>query len=255
MGCPETQKAKNIGIPFPFHVQAVKIFIFAEIMMLQYHPGEENRDKTGKSSPPCFMPIFKLEKQKKEMIQKKLLRAKVELEGIGEKKRTILGKATQILKDEFQNIIDRFLEAQYNIMSICRDLTNPTNMVDTTIKFKLSTDFVPFGEKDSTPLPLGVLEKEQEALVTWVWRDANNAFLKIGMRKFILQLKHARNMEIQVQLTKTRDGKYYDCHYGEDFRKEAQPAVGGLPPNMKKIQQLIVEAEQARSKCQHNIQF
>ena len=188
------------------------------------------------------------------MIYNKLQAAKDELEKVGKKKRTALGRATPILKDEFQNVIDRFLQAQYNVVSTCKDFTSPTKMVEQEIKFKLATDFLPCGEEDSTPLPLGVLEEEQEALVTWVWKDnANNVFLRIGMRKFTLESRHARNTQMQVMLTKTPDGKYYNCHYGEDLRAEAQPENGKLPPKMKNVQDLMVEAENAISKYQYKI--
>ena len=241
----QAQKAKNIDLPFPLHVQAVKIFIFAEIMMLQYDPGEDNKDKTGQPTP-CFMPTLKLENYKKEMIHKKLKSAKGDLEEIGQSKKNALIKV--ISKEKIQKTIGGFLQAQYNIMSICRDFTNPIRMLNQTIQFKMATDFLPFGEDDSTPLPLGLLEKAKEALVSWVWRDPDNAFLRIGMRKFTIQLKHARNMEIQVQLTKTSDGNYYDCHYGEDYKAEAQPENGQLPPKMMKMEELLAEAKHAKSR-------
>ena len=246
------QKAKNYDLPFPLLAQAVKIYTFAEIMKLQYDSGAKNRDDTG-NPVPFFRPTFKLKKLKKEKIQKKLQAAVDELKKVALKERSYFGQRIEKIREDYQNVIDGLLKEQYSVMSVCRDFTNPTRMLDAKIEFKLATDFLPHGENDSTALSLGILgktnKKEQETLVCWVWRDADHAFLRIGMRKFTLALKLARNMEIPVQLTKTTKG--YDCRYGYGYGGDmarAQPENGILPPNMKKVKELVQEAKNARSK-------
>lgn len=129
----------------------------------------------------------------------------------GLKKRT---KTTGRKKNEQRDQIDDVLKMIYNVLSVCKNLSNPNTEIRSTVTFEVDADCVPDGEEDATVLQVGriVMEKdlsrasiEQLApFIVYLWRSATVLFVRREQKVFNIPLQFVSGSIVTVKLEKKR---------------------------------------------------
>jgi hypothetical protein len=157
----------------------------------------------------------------------------------------------------------------YNIISVCKNLSNPNTPVDTEITFGVDTDYVPFEEEDATSLQVGrdvkgtkssshqeikdLDVKTTPAYIVYLWRSVNLLYVRRELKYFEIPLRAVHGSLIWVKLDE-KSGKVI-CQYGpkkvEHFSMTAD-AKNGHPDHIQDIEDLFKEAKSAKSKIFFN---
>ena len=231
-----------------------KYLLFAETMV---HSFTEDYTEGGTNYGDCFLPIEKLTEDRKDRMVTFLVSQVKELTS----QMATKGKK----KDDHRDKVDDILKMVYNIISVCKNLSNPNTLINNAITFGIDTDFVPFGEEDATVLQVGRDDKEKQCLnpkemsdqdmkqipayTVYLWRDDTKLCVRRALKVFEIPMRTVHGSLVWVQLEELKSGQI-SCKYGankESFERTSD-SRNGYPKNIQKMKTLFEAAKAARGK-------
>lgn len=244
------EKAITLEEDFTNFAVCAKYLLFAETMVQSF------TEKGKGAEEDCFLPVEKLSKVKKNRMAAYLT------EQVKDLKKQAATKGRK--KEDHKEKIDDVLKMVYNIISVCKDLSNPNTPVDTEVTFGVDTDYVPFEEEDATSLQVGrnmkgtnssshqeIKEldvKKIPAYIVYLWRSDNMLYVRRELKYFEIPLRAVHGSLIWVKLDE-KSGKVI-CQYGpekvEHFSMTAN-VRNGYPDNIQDMEDLFNGAKSAKN--------
>jgi hypothetical protein len=168
-------------------------------------------------------------------------------------------------KDDHRDKVDDILKMVYNIISVCKDLSNPNTFVTKTVIFGIDKEFAPHGEEDAAVLQVGrdAIAKEFKDLnlkeisdevmkkipgyTVYVWRDDKKICVRRKLKVFEINTQLVHGSVVWVNLEEV--GEKVTCKYGPQkdgpFENTCL-AVTGYPKFIKRMDALFKAAKGAK---------
>merc|ERR1711892_313510 len=231
-----------------------KYLLFAETMVQSF---TEEFTEGGKNYGECFLPIEKLTERKKARMFTYLSKQVKVLE----KQMATKGKKAEDHRDK----VDDILKMVYNILSICKDLSNPNKPIQNVVTFGIDTEFVPYGEEDATVLQVGRDDKEAKCLakdmtqesmkqipgyMVYIWmKDAKKLCVRRNLKVFKIPKQLVPGNVVWVRLEDLEEGMI-SCTFGQNKDKFERTAESrnGYPTHIQKMDTLFEQVKAATGK-------
>ena len=221
--------ALSMNESFELNAFSSRLLVFSQLMQITFDKEKE-----------IFQPFEKLERKKKKLCCLKI-------ENICNKLSSdIPRRRTRRIKPSDQDSLDSVLTAVYPILSICSEMTSPTQNLSNIpeIVFEIQPKYLPYEENDATTLPIGIFLREKEIdkdIIVFIWLDGNTGFTNIRLACRVFQIPKISSDKIKIHL-KT-DGLFYRCFYSSE--KDDYPIQckhNQIPPKgVKDIDALIAD--------------
>ena len=241
------KKAISMDTDFTNFAVCTKYLVFAETMVQAFTQGDEETNNYD-----CFLPAEKLTESSKNKMVTYLSRQ------VGDLKKRAETKGKK--KEDHRDKVDDILKLVYNVISVCKNLSNPNTLIINDVTFGIDTTFIPYGEEDATALPVGRVTvqksleeidqtdlKKMPAYMVYLWRSETVLFVRREMKVFEIPLGQVHATTIWVKLEEKNNTTC--CKFGENkdnFENMANFPRNCLPKNIQRMTQLFETAKSVK---------